>query len=88
MVRSLARASGATPSSTSPTNSADRYDSNDDDHDDDDDDGNESDDGLVDGVQEQAATTRNDDAAAAEPVRASDEVFEDLERGLSVERNR
>lgn len=41
-----------------------------------------------DDVQEQAAGTRNDDPAAAEPVSREDEAFEDLERGLDEDRSR
>lgn len=39
-------------------------------------------------VQEQAAITRNDDPAAAQPVSREDEAFEDLERGVGVDRTR
>ncbi|KAK5113166.1 hypothetical protein LTR85_010984 [Meristemomyces frigidus] len=39
-------------------------------------------------IQEQAAVTRNDDPAAALPVSREDEAFEDLERGVGVDRNR
>lgn len=41
-----------------------------------------------DDVQEQAAIARNDDPAAAQPVSREDEAFEDLERGMAVDRNR
>ncbi|KAK4540609.1 hypothetical protein LTR36_009039 [Oleoguttula mirabilis] len=39
-------------------------------------------------VQEQAAVTRNDDPAAALPLSREDEAFEDLERGVGVDRTR
>jgi len=39
-------------------------------------------------VQEQAATARNDDPAAANPVSREDEAFEDLERGIGGDRSR
>ncbi|KAK0935339.1 hypothetical protein LTR29_013052 [Friedmanniomyces endolithicus] len=42
---------------------------------------------LEEQVQEQAATTRNDDPAAALPVSREDEAFEDLERGIGGERS-
>lgn len=42
---------------------------------------------VVDEVQEQAATARNDDPSAAQPVSREDEAFEDLERGVA-ERDR
>lgn len=41
-----------------------------------------------DDVQEQAATARNDDPAAAQPVTREDEAFEDLERGMGPDRTR
>jgi len=39
-------------------------------------------------IQEQAAMTRNDDLAAAQPVSRDDEMFEDLERGVGPDRTR
>ena len=41
-----------------------------------------------DDVQEQAATARNDDPAAHQPVTREDEAFEDLERGMCPDRTR
>ena len=77
VVRSLARAS--VPSS-SPLRASQPNDPYDDDNDDAD--------NVLDEVQEQAAGTRNDDPAAAEPVSRVDEAFEDLERGISPDRSR
>ncbi|TKX18936.1 ring finger domain-containing protein 7 [Elsinoe australis] len=73
VVRSLARTDSNTPAANTPDR---RYDSYDDD-----------DDELVDGVQEQAVATRNDDPAAAEPL-SREEDLEDLERGVAPDRAR
>ena len=48
----------------------------------------DSDDEDSDDVQEQAATARNDDPSAAQPVSREDEAFEDLERGMGPDRTR
>ena len=39
-------------------------------------------------IQEQAAVSRNDDPVAQQPVSREDEAFEDLERGVGVDRTR
>ncbi|KAF2225288.1 hypothetical protein BDZ85DRAFT_91375 [Elsinoe ampelina] len=73
VVRSLARSDANTPAANTPDR---RYDSYDDDNED-----------LLDGVQEQAVATRNDDPAAAEPLGSEDDL-EDLERGVLPDRTR
>lgn len=72
VVRSLARSASNTASSPAAQQ---QY------HDDDEDEDEEE-------VQEQAASSRNDEPTAALPVSREDEAFEDLERGVGVDRTR
>lgn len=48
----------------------------------------EEDDAEIDGIQEQAAETRNDDPLAAEPVSREFDELDDLERGIDGNRTR
>ncbi|GAB7336960.1 hypothetical protein MBLNU457_g2388t1 [Dothideomycetes sp. NU457] len=77
VVRSLAKAPASSLTTTTNAAHNDLYDDEVDDHD-----------HLIDGVQEQAVATRNDDPAAAEPIRSTDEGYEDLEQGVVPDRNR
>jgi len=77
VVRSLAKAPASSLSITTDAAHNELYDdeADDDEH-------------LIDEVQEQAAGTRNDDPAAAEPIHSTEEGFEDLEQGVVPDRNR
>jgi len=77
VVRSLANAPASSPNTRTDAAHNDLYDdeADDDEH-------------LIDGIQEQAARTRNDDPAAAEPVDSVGDHFEDLEQGIVPDRTR